>query len=280
MSPRIRVFTSALYMTTSGVVFGKDGALVIDPNLLPREIDAIHWYVEQSEKPAKYLLYTHHHWDHILGGQAFPSARRLAHRCFPGAMDSHTPLDEIRRFDDEYYIDRHPPFEFQPPHDLVEDGWTGDLGDIEFKLIHLPGHAIDMLGVHIPAEKTLFASDMLSDVELPMIEGDGSEYLASLRKIDTLVTAGQVETLVPGHGHVTRGVEAIRARIVEDSAYIDRLRIAIGGKLSEGADVETAIEACRSMDYHNKQGWPSMGKVHDANVREVYRAMRQRMDNG
>ena len=271
MTSRIRVFTSGLYRMTSGVVNGADGALVIDPGILPREIGAIRWYVENSEKPAKYLLYTHHHWDHILGGQAFHSARRLAHRCLPEAMRADRAGEKILRFDEEYYIDREPRFEFQPPHELVDDGWSGDLGGVEFRLIHLPGHAIDMIGVHVPAEKTLFVADMLSDVEVPMIDGDGSDYLASLRKVDALVASGQVETLVPGHGHVTRGAEAIRARIAEDIAYIDRLRLVIGGKLNAGEDA--VVEACRAMNYRGREGWPPMAKTHENNVRTIYRAM-------
>lgn len=273
MKSRIKVFKSALYMTTSGVVFGADDALVIDPSLLPREIALTQTYVEQSSTPAKYLVYTHHHWDHILGGQAFPSARRLAHRCFPEAMKANRPEDAVRKFDEEYYIERDPSFEFQPPHELVDDGWSGDLGDLEFRLIHLPGHAFDMLGVHIPAEKTLFAADMLSDVELPMIEGDGGDYLASLRKIDALAASGQVETLVPGHGHVTHDANVVRARIVGDIAYIDRLRNVIKGFWDGGADEATVLEACRSMSYRGREGWPPMAKTHAANVRAVYRAM-------
>lgn len=273
MAQRLRVFTSGLYMTTSGVVNGSDGALVIDPGILPREIGAIAWYVENSEKPARYVVYTHHHWDHILGGQSFPGAQRLAHRCFPDAMQAGHSLDAIRRFDAEYYVDRDPPFEFQPPHTLVDDGWTGSLGDVEFKPIHLPGHAMDMLGVHVPAEKTLFAADMLSDIELPMIEGDGRDYLRSLHKINAMVVSGQVETLVPGHGHVTRGADVIRARIAEDIAYIDRLRLVIGGKMEEGE--EAAVHACLSMQYRGRDDRPTMNKVHEDNVRTVFRAMSQ-----
>jgi glyoxylase-like metal-dependent hydrolase (beta-lactamase superfamily II) len=259
-------------MMTSGVVDGADGALVIDPGILPREIGAIRWYVEQSGKRAKYLLYTHHHWDHLLGGQAFPNARRLAHRYFPEALSNDTAADKIRRFDGEYYIERDPPFEFQLPHELVDDEWTGSLGDVEFRAIHLPGHARDMLGVHVPAEKTLFAADMLADVELPMIEGDGSDYLASLRRLDALVDSGEVETLVPGHGHVARGADSIRARIAGDIAYIDRLRSVIAGNLQTGADEAAVVEACRSLDYRGKGSWPPMEKVHDDNTRAIYRA--------
>ncbi|HEY4691499.1 MAG TPA: MBL fold metallo-hydrolase [Anaerolineae bacterium] len=271
MAQRIRVFTSALYMTTSGVVNGKDGVLAIDPGVLPREIGMVKWYADQLGQPVRYLVYSHHHWDHILGGQAFPSARRLAQRCFPDALAAGQPLGAIRKFDDEYYVQRDPPFEFQPPDELVDDGWAGSLGDVEFTLIHLPGHTIDMLGVHIPSEKTLFAADMLSDVELPMIEGDGSDYVASLRKIDALVASGQVETLVPGHGHVTPGAATIRARIAEDIAYIDRLRLVAGGRSSDGE--EAAIGACRSMNYRGKDGWPPMSQAHEANVRAIYKAM-------
>ncbi|HLF28622.1 MAG TPA: MBL fold metallo-hydrolase [Anaerolineae bacterium] len=273
MASRIRVFTSALYLTTSGVVRGSSGTLVIDPNLLPREIETLRWYVEQSGTPAKYLVYTHHHWDHILGGQAFPGARRLAQRGFPAAVRAAQAEAAIHRFDAEYYLFREPPFEFQPPHELVDDGWAGELGDVEFRLLHLPGHAPDMLGVHLPAEQTLFAADMLSDIELPMIEGDGGDYLASLRKVDALVASGQVETLIPGHGRVTHGADAIRARIAEDIAYLDRLRIVIGGQLGEGVDEASTVAACQSMDYRGKAGWPPMQRAHEENVREIYKAL-------
>lgn len=272
MSAKVRVFTSGIYLTTCGVVDGRDGILLIDPGILPRELEALKVYVAHAEKPAKYLVYTHHHWDHILGGQAFPSARRVAHRAFPDALQANRSLDEIRRFDDEYFIDRDPPFEFQPPHELIDDGWSANVGDIEFRLIHLPGHAVDMLGVHLPVEKTLFAADMLSDLELPAIEGDGGDYLKSLRKVEALAGAGQIETLVPGHGHVTHGADAIRARIAEDIGYIDRLRLVISGKLNEGEDA--AVDACRSMRHRCAGGWPPMDKQHEANVREVYRAMK------
>jgi len=118
---------------------------------------------------------------------------------------------------------------------------------------------------------------MLSDVELPMIDGDGGDYLDSLRKIDALVAAGAVETLVPGHGHVTRGADAIRARIAEDVDYVERLRSVVGAKLGGGEEV--AVEACHSISYRGKDGWPPMGKVHEDNARAVYRSMRQHIEN-
>jgi hypothetical protein len=49
------------------------------------------------------------------------------------------------------------------------------------------------------------------------------------------------------------------------------------GALPDGADEAAAIEACRSMDYRGKAGWPSMVKVHEVNVKTVFAAMKQRI---
>lgn len=270
MTTRVQVFTSALYLTTSGVVVGDDAVLVIDPLLLPREIETIRQAVEESGRATVHLLYTHHHWDHIIGGQAFPTAHRLAHRRLPDAVTANKQVEAARRFDENNYVERPAPFEFQAPHELVDDGWTGDLGNMPFTLIHLPGHATDMLGVHLPSEKTLFAADFLSDVEPPMIDGDGSDYLVSLDKVAKLINSHPIEILVPGHGHVAQGSEVIQTRLDADVAYIEEVRTIAAAS----DDADAAVEAGKSMSYRGKESWPSMVRVHEANMREVHGAIK------
>ena len=83
---------------------------------------------------------------------------------------------------------------------------------------HAPGHA----ALLIEERGVLVASDMLSDVLIPMLDlndtADPIEgYLAALRLLEGV--AGDVDVLVPGHGS-TGGADQLHARIDQDRAYV------------------------------------------------------------
>ena len=68
------MFTSCIFQTTCVVVAGRSGSLLVDPNYFPQELRAIRDFAASLGRPARYLVYTHHHFDHIVGGQSFPEA--------------------------------------------------------------------------------------------------------------------------------------------------------------------------------------------------------------
>jgi glyoxylase-like metal-dependent hydrolase (beta-lactamase superfamily II) len=67
----------------------------------------------------------------------------------------------------------------------------------------------------------LVAGDYLSPVEIPMIEGTASAYLATLNRLEPLVE--QADHVVPGHGEPIDGTRAA-AILREDRAYLQALR--------------------------------------------------------
>ncbi len=60
-----------------------DGVIATDPIGYGRP-HAVTTYIDEikkvTNKPIKYLIYSHHHYDHIAGGQPFKDAGRWA-RC-------------------------------------------------------------------------------------------------------------------------------------------------------------------------------------------------------
>ena len=68
-------FESCIYKTTSTVIDTEDCVIVVDPCLLPSEIDEINQHVMRMKgtRPI-YLIMTHSDWDHIVGAGAFPEA--------------------------------------------------------------------------------------------------------------------------------------------------------------------------------------------------------------
>src|SRR5690242_8925556 len=71
----------------------KDGVIATDPIAYGRPTGG-QQYVDEikkvTDKPIKYLIYSHHHFDHIAGGKAFKDAgaRIIAHKRVPERLAS------------------------------------------------------------------------------------------------------------------------------------------------------------------------------------------------
>jgi glyoxylase-like metal-dependent hydrolase (beta-lactamase superfamily II) len=87
---------------------------------------------------------------------------------------------------------------------------------------HAPGHA----ALVVEAAGALIAGDMLSDVEIPLLDPTGDDpwgdYATGLHRLEAVVTP-ELVTVIPGHGRVAHGAE-IRSRLAADRAYLDALR--------------------------------------------------------
>jgi len=139
---QITVFQSVLYMTTSTVVATDDLVLVVDPTWLPQEVIAIRNYVEsiRGNRPV-YLLFTHSDFDHILGYKAIRDATTIASKEFTEHPDKENVLEQIRSFDDRYYLQRDYHLEY-PTIDYIvhEDGQKLVVGKTELTFYKAPGH--------------------------------------------------------------------------------------------------------------------------------------------
>src|SRR5262249_54983794 len=84
----IRVRTSRLYAMNSLVATAGDHALLVDPGVLPSEIDDIAAEVRKTAPRLDHvsLAFTHPHWDHVLGLPWFPGATTLAHAGFADSL--------------------------------------------------------------------------------------------------------------------------------------------------------------------------------------------------
>src|SRR5207237_1298579 len=80
---------------------------------------------------------------------------------------------------------------------------------------HAPGHAADQLTLYHPETATLWAADMLSDLEIPFVSHDLDAYQLTLAAL----ASWDIRVLIPGHGHTTTNPQEIQARLSEDIAY-------------------------------------------------------------
>ena len=74
----------------------KDGVIATDPVAYGRPTGGQH-YVDEikkvTDKPIKYLIYSHHHFDHIAGGKAFKDAGATSSRT-SSAKERLAPLKD------------------------------------------------------------------------------------------------------------------------------------------------------------------------------------------
>jgi glyoxylase-like metal-dependent hydrolase (beta-lactamase superfamily II) len=168
-------------------VVTKDGVIATDPVAYGRPTGGKAYLDEikkVTDKPVKYLIYSHHHYDHIAGGQAFKDAgaKIIAHRRAKERLaqlkDPATPL----------------------PDEVVSDrGRTLKLGGttLELKYVGI-NHSDSTLVMRLPKEKLVFVVDLLPVGGVPgrgMIDFYPLESEESIKRI----IAMDWERLIPGH---------------------------------------------------------------------------------
>jgi glyoxylase-like metal-dependent hydrolase (beta-lactamase superfamily II) len=137
-----------------------------------------------TDKPVKYLIYSHHHFDHIAGGKAFKDAgaKIIAH---------HRVRERLSVLNDPHTV---------LPDELVSDkGRTITLGGTTLELsYHGLNHSDSMLVMRLPKEKIVFVVDTLPVGQVP---GRGMIDFYPLEAEDFIkkVIALDWERLIPGH---------------------------------------------------------------------------------
>jgi len=227
-TPHLTVFESALFRTTSTLIETDDLLLLVDPNWLPIEIEYLQQAVQrkQGNKPL-YLLFTHSDYDHIIGWNAFSDAKVIASSAFVNNSDAEKNLEQIRTFDDEYYISRD--YEIAYPivdFSIERDGQELVFGTTKLMFYQAKGHNSDGLFT-IVNDKYWVAGDYLSDIEFPFIYHSSIEYEVTLAKTELILEKHQPEILIPGHGQVATSFAEILKRKEDSLRYIHTLRTAI-----------------------------------------------------
>ena len=171
-------------------VVTSQGVIATDPisYLRPAQpyIDAIK---AVTDKPIKYVIYSHHHYDHIAGGKPFKDlgATFIAHRR------AKERLLELRKANALLA-------DVVMPDQVVNDKKTIKLGGTTLELIYVGrNHSDNSLVMRLPKEKLVFVVDFapIESVQFRNIPDNASplEYIASLKKLAAL----DWDRMIPGH---------------------------------------------------------------------------------
>ena len=178
-------------------------ACVIDPSESKPIID----FVENNNIKLKYILNTHHHFDHIGGNKELK--KKFGSTILGFKDDSH----------------RIPEIDI-----LLDDNQIWKAENFVAKIIHIPGHTKGHICFHFFNEKIVFTGDTLFSLGCGRIfEGTYNEMFNSLNKIkslpkDTKVFCGHEYTLSnskfctrydPKNFNLKKKVESIKKKITD-----------------------------------------------------------------
>lgn len=224
VAPGIFVHQSSFALTNATVIAGeKHQALVVDPGVTVAELAELAKAVAARGLQVSAGFATHPHWDHVLWSRELGDAPRFA---APGAVHI-TQTERPRMLEMLEMLERS-----ASGHDLTRFGqltplpagaaavpWAGPTAATLTHNGHAPGHT----ALFLPDSGVLLAGDMLSDVEVPLLDLAEPSPLADYRRgLERLAALEGVRVIIPGHGGLGDGGEFLR-RVDADRRYLDDL---------------------------------------------------------
>jgi glyoxylase-like metal-dependent hydrolase (beta-lactamase superfamily II) len=267
----VRVRQSVAYAMNSVLLLHPEQVIVVDPGVLPSELDEMKRAVDEVGPAQVTLFLTHAHWDHVLGRPWWPKARIVAHDRFAteARRGRERTLDEAMRIAASHGETWSAGFEPFVPHEPVSGMRFAKLGPWRVVWRDAFGHCDSQLNLHLPEARTLIAADMLSDLEIPWLNRPPAVYRSTLEALIPLAEHGAIETLIPGHGKIAQGGDAVRARMQRDLEYLDALEAGVREAHRQGLTIEQAQEKLRAMRL-DVSDLGLMAPVHLENVKLAY----------
>lgn len=264
------------------------GGVVIDTQSdLPHARGMIDLFSRVWPGMPKRVVNTHEDGDHVWGNQLFEGAEIIAHRSVPEHMKHVADPEETRKLlasvrnpvtceairavhpgvvaagqqlAEDYDLTGVelvlPTTVFDTRHELELNGTRADL--IYVGPCHQCGDTI----IHVPAERVVFAGDVLFRRSTPM--GWTGSYANWFRCLDLLVELAP-EAIVPGHGPVC-GVEGV----VEMKAYLQYVLDQSRRWFDDGLP---ALEAAKKIEFGPYGDWKAPSRLY-MNVERAYREFR------
>jgi glyoxylase-like metal-dependent hydrolase (beta-lactamase superfamily II) len=210
-----------------------EGVIATDPVAYGRPTGG-QTYVDEIRKvtqaPIRYLVYSHHHYDHIAGGKAFKDAgatvvaHRRAKERLAAINDPHTVL----------------------PDETVDDRRTISLGGTDLELsYHGPNHSDSTLVMRLPREKIVFVVDTIPVGQVPA-RGMIDFYPVETEDFIRQVLAMDWERLIPGHpgpgGRLGTKQDVQNLLVLLQDASAEMKKLAQEGKCWDAAEKEFKLQ--------------------------------------
>lgn len=248
-----------------GFIIGDDAVAVIDPGgslVEGQDLKAAIRVV--TGRPIRYVVLTHVHPDHILGGAAFidDHPEFVGHANLPGAL--------AQRGD--YYVKTlrralgaaAEGSRAVPPDRLVAGEIALDLGRRPIRVrAHPTAHTDNDLSVFDEATATLWLSDLLFVDRLPVVDGSLMGWLKEIGSLKAIAAA----RAVPGHGPPS---VPWPAAILPEERYLAALAADTRAAIRRGIGIDRAEPYVGQAEREN---WLLFDAYHPRNVITSYKEL-------
>jgi len=257
-------------LTNAGIIVGDDSVLIIDSLRVPSFArDLIKDVKDITDKPIKFVIDTHSHWDHSWGNEEFPDATIIGHKnCYAEMMDVEWNEQWRKKVtsSNDPWSEEGNIVNITPPNMTFETSMQLYFGGRELDLKYFgKAHTSGDIYIHLPNEKIVFTGDVAQDGGVPYL---GDCYPADWPDTDNKLAALPIERFMSGHGPIgdDKALEGARDFIHN---LVDSVKSAI-------ADGQNAVQASESVitqltpEYGN---WRSFDRIGE-NLTSVYEKLK------
>jgi len=192
---------------------GSDRVVVVDPGPLDEgHLRRVVSLASSRGGSVALTLLTHRHWDHAQGAARFAELTGAPVRALGNGADD------------------------------LSEGAVLEVGGLSLSVVATPGHTGDSVSFLLDAENALLTGDTILGRGTTVVawpDGRLAAYLASLERIARLTGAGEVSTILPGHGPVVRDAAGVVRYYLEHR--LERLEQVRAAVAAGAADADAVV---------------------------------------
>jgi len=303
-TPRIIKITDDVYhaigfaLGSVQMIITDEGLVIIDTTESKESAgEILNEFRKITKKPIKYIIYTHAHFDHVLGSSVFKENKTKVITVQAAVHELENSFGEMADFYNrcrqiqfgemaEEYVRKRPvksPVRLPGRLDRNDIAWPDitfeteyafTLGEKKFQLYHTIGETRGHLMVWLPQKKVLFCGDLyyksFPNLSSPMLEPRPVKgWYESLDRMAEL----KAEFLVPGHTEAVIGATQVAEALSDRSRAIRWVYKQTLKCINEGKSVEQAIRLVKLPPElsQKEQFQETYGRV-DWSIRGIYQS--------
>ncbi|NPD89288.1 MAG: MBL fold metallo-hydrolase [Asgard group archaeon] len=229
---------------------------------------------KQFKLPAKQLILTHQHWDHVFGNQAFKDCEIISSKATLEDMKSYMTtywtdenIAKMKEEEPETFADFRivfPNITFEREYQITDE-------KITIEIYQGDGHSAGNSYIFIPEEKILITGDLLFSGMTPFFGDPNADIFTWLEVYQNMLDLSP-KKIIPGHGEITD-----KGEILNQINYFERCinwmkKYIENGYLKEELDTRKDFPVLKSMDI---EGFDELVK---SSIRRTYDVVKEKLD--